>query len=642
MTLTSAGQLALQLATFATRTGGPLPLLDGSSGSLGLTGLAFLAKARQRAPAALWFRQTPTFKVLAAGRQALLDWDAPGEASPADQRDYVLVVQWRRLLSKALLRHESTASVPAELRRLAHQAWWTLMPLIEEYDVVLAQLLTAAIENYRANPVRVNFEPLWVGFDTQDDELRFDAQVATLLASRRTEQRPFDGFCEAAGQWFNKAFVVATNQVAQRTVGLCTVNNHVRGGHCETCPEIAEERRFLLALDVPSLLDPRIRRLITPTTKAKEPQAPSPMRDSIRWIIDSRSRFDGTVRFHHLSGAPARFIDVQRLRERWQELKMPNMFDGLPPPIQIDGSRQARAFLEKALNNATLPETSYSPKDLFTQAGWGTEEDFDTSYSQFIAVFEGSLLRALQILDQRAYALVKARTALPVVPKQTRPSRRVVTRDFTPSNGEPAVPIGVIRTMSTGRVTRNFYTLPYDIDEPTLEASAGRSGKGIKYDGQIYWTWRTVNEIANRFGPDNEPVYSWGREFCEWVGEQEPLLDDPKLFNAAIYSDRLPQRLAAVARGDKAHLGAFSLQEDAAITEFFVTKQAQKRLAPQDWLPLLARLPGRTERGILKRFEELAKKYAFSHGYQGYLRSPWHRKFSAQRRKQWVKEGCPQ
>lgn len=647
MTHAPAAHLALQLGTFATRT--VLPIQDGSSAILGLTGMAFLAKARKRAPEALWFRQTPTYRALRESQldppspdgSDNVDFDAPDAPSPLDQCDFVLVVQWRRLLSKALLHHPSTSRDPPELRHLAHQAWWALMPLLEDYDVVLAQLIGRAIQNFRAHPERVSNQSMWVGFDTKDDELRFDAQVTTLLASRRTAKRPFEGFCEAAGQWFAETFKVATNDVAQRNLGLCTVSKHVRGGYCDTCPEIAQERKFLLALDVPALLDQRTRRLITQLTERQTPAAPSVQRDCIRWIIDTRSRLDGTCRFNHITGAAARFIDVKRLWERWRELGMKTMFDDLTPPNQIEGPRQARAYFNRIIGGATLPEHNYAAKTLFVEADWGSEDDFDTSYSQFIAVFESTLLLALQKLDQRAYALVKARTALPVIPSRVRQARRVVTRKFIPMNGDPPIPISIIRALSSNRQPRNFYTLPYEIDEPMQKHAKLRTGKGILYNGQFYWSWRTVNELANQFITDAEPVYPWAREFCDWIGTQEPLLNDTKLFNNAIYSERLPKRLEAISRGDMAHLGSYSDDEDQRIVDFFINNPAKKRLSPQDWTPLLERLPGRNERGILKRFEELGKKYAFSHGYQAYKASPYCRKFAAGRRAQWLKEGCP-
>lgn len=629
-------QLALRLATFATRTGGPLPLLDGSSALLGLTGMAYLPRPRQKPAAPAWFRQTPTAKALADNRRALGDWADQQTTEPADQRDYALVVQWRRLLSKALLRHDSTAGVPPALRRLAHQTWWALLPLIQRYDVVLAQLLEAARSNYDTNPTRAEHEPFWVGFDTTDDELRLDAQVTALLASRRTDKHPVDGFCDEMARWLAEGFRVAVVSSAQRTVGLCTVNNHTRNAFCETCPEIARERRYMLVLDVPTLLDQRSRRLITAPPTPAASGGPSVMRDNLRWIIDSRSRLDGTVRFTHSTGAPARFIDIQRLRQRWAALQMPTMFDDLPPPEQLDGSRQAQAFFETRLKHAVIPPQSYSAEDLYVQAGWGNHEDYATTYSQFTAVFESTLLTALQQLDQRAYALLQARNAQMRVPTARKIERRLVTRRYTRlDTGRPAT-IEVLRGLSTGRVRRNFYTLPYDVDVP-----AARRGKVITHGEKHYWSWHAINELANEGVGEIEPTYPWARAFCEWVGEQEVELNDDKLFQDAIYSERLPQRLAAIARGDQAHLGVYSDAEDEIIREFFFRPTTKKRLSPQDWQPLLEKLPGRNELGVLKRFEALGKKYAFEHGYQEYKASPYFRKFAAKRRAQWIKEGCP-
>lgn len=625
-----ASALALQLATFATRTGAPLPVLDGSSALLGLTGMGFLARPVQRAPGGLWFRQTPTF----AARPA--DF-----ADPTDQRDFVLVVQWRRLLLKGLLEHETTEGIEPALRRLSHQTWWTLLPLIEQYDVVLAQLLKAARQKFRDFSDRATHEPLWVGFDDEVDRCRFDAQVTMLMRSRRTSERPHDGFCEEASKWLAEAMHPAVNQVAQRHLGLCAVAKHVRGGECPTCPEIAKERAFLLALDVPALLEQRIRRTIATVAPSQPNQAPSVVRDNLLWMLHNRSRRDGVYSFEHTNGSPARFIDFKRLRERWAELGMRTMFDDCPAPAQIEGSRKARDIFIKLVSGALIPEHTYSAKELFLKADLGTEEDFDTSYSQFVAVFDSSLITVLQRVDQRAAALVKARQALPTVPSSTRQPRRVVTRRWAPMSGDPPIPIGIIRAMSNNKRTRNFYSLPYDIVDNLVADRKARAGKGISYDGQIYWTTQTLNYFANKTTPGEEFVWPWAREFCDWVGSQEADLLDDKMFNNAVYSERLPQRIEAVARGDMAHLGSFSQQEDDRIIEFFIANPPKKRLTPQDWEPLLIKLPGRNIRGILRRFEELGKKYAFGHGYQAYKDSPYQRKFAAKRRAQWIKEGCP-
>jgi hypothetical protein len=345
--------------------------------------------------------------------------------------------------------------------------------------------------------------------------------------------------------------------------------------------------------------------------------------------------------FVHSNGAQARFIDFHRLWERWRELQMPTMFDGIPAMQTIDGPRQARAYLTRLLDGAVIPQHSYSAEELYIEAGWGSAEDFATSYSQFEAIYDAALLQLLTRIDQRAGALLKARLTQPM-PSTTPPKRRIVVRHWQPLNGDHSVPIRVLRTTSQNKQRANFYTLPYDVDDPMVKDRWTRIGKGIKYDGELYWTAHAINHFANKFDADNEPTYPWAREFCEWVNLQEPELADDKLFNAAIYSERLPQRLKAIADGKLAHLGMFSLQEDEIITSFFLAPTTKKRLSTADWVPLLAKLPGRTERGVLKRFEDLGKKYAFQHGYQAYAHSPWCRKFSAQRRKQWIKEGCPQ
>lgn len=621
-------RLCQQLLTYATEAGGPLPLQDGSRAILGLHGLAWHSHPRQRGPESPWFRQTATFK---AHQQT-------GEPLSAEGREFYLVVQWRSLLAKGLLRDPKTANVSAPLRKLAHSAWWCLLPLIEEHDVVMAQLLRRARENYRDNPERAKLMPFWVGFDTELDERRFDAQASALLASRWTDRNTQEGFCERVGDRFTDALTAVTHAQIQRHVGLCAVARHVRGSRCPTCPEIAADRRFLSALVVPALNTPRIRqslRFLEPA--GQQVKDPSILRDNLRWILDSRHRSDGVCRFTASTGAPARFIDFKLLRQRWQELGLPSVFDDLPAPDQIEGPREARRYFVRMVENAVLPEHSYSPRQLFVEAGWGSVEDFAVGYSEYEAITDSALMIQLGRVDQRSAAMVKARLALPVIRRDGRPPRRVVTRRYAPEIGD-AVDVHVIRAMSAGHRVHNFYTTPYAVNGDALFPQK-RVGKGIIYEDEYFWTLRALNEFANLRSASDEAVYPDARRFCDWANEQDTRLNDRKLFNAAIYNSRLGERLAAITRGELAHLGAFAEREDNLIVAFFVEKRAKKRLTPADWAELLQQLPCRTERGILLRFDELGKKYAFQHGYQAYATSPYYRKFSSKRRAKWKKEG---
>jgi len=620
---------ATQLAVYATETGGPLPLLDGSSGLLKLNGMAYVARPSSRPSAGRWFRQTPTCKAL------LRDPDYP-----VDQRNHILVVNWRWLLAHGLLQHKTTANTSAPLRQLAHRAWWLLLPLLRDHDAVMTHLLTRACEAYQQNPARVAEEPFWVGFNGEAGESRFDAHATALLADRRTDKQPHEGFCEKASRWLATMFQPAVHRQTQRSVGLCIVGQHVRGGFCPTCPEVAVERPFLLALEVPALKDQRLRRTFGTLNAAPAKEVPSVRRDNLRWILDARSRLDGIYRFTHFNGTPSRFIDIQRLWQRWVDLELPTMFDKFPPPDQIEGPRQAYAFLVRLLEGAVISPHDYSAAELFVEAGWGSSEDYATSYSQFIAVTNSALLALLQREDRRAAAVVRARLSLQNALAKTTVSRRVVRRTWVPPNEDLSITIQVVRAKSRNKVVRNFYTLPYVITDPMVTDRRARVGKGILYEGQLYWTPQAINSFANQTLANGEPTYPWAREFCEWVNLQDETLDSAKAFRAAVYSERLPERLRAIARGEQAHLGAYSQQEDETIREFF-SACGKQRLLSQDWLPLLEAMPGRNERGIRRRFEEMGKKYAFQHGYQAYTQSVYYRSFSAKRRKQWMKEGCP-
>ncbi|MBA2708745.1 MAG: hypothetical protein H0U59_13145 [Gemmatimonadaceae bacterium] len=614
-----------QLGAYATETGGALPLQDGSRASIGGHGLALQAEPRQRAAGSSWIRQSATFK---AHRGA-------GNPLPTDQREFHLVVQWRRLLGKALLHHPSAANVPAPLRRLAHHAWWALVPLVREYDVVMAQLLETARVNFRDNPDRAKWEPFWVGLDDKSAELRFDAQ-ANLLGSRRTDADPTDGFCEAAAKQFARMLAPLVQTSTQRHIGLCTAASHARGGTCDTCPEIASERRFLLALNVPLLCEPRLCTSLI-AGYPKRDDAESVLVQNLRWILAARYTPDGVFRFTTPAGAPSRLIDLRRLREAWAATATPSIFDALPAMDRVEGPRTTQTYFVQMMNQAILLERQYSAKELYVDAGWDAD-GYPFDQSPLVAVTDSALLNQLERVSQRSVALLKARRT--AKPKPQKYARRQVIRTYTSASGGPPVSIGIIRASNQRTHTNNFYTTPYTPSDPMCHEPRLRVGRGIYYDGVFYWTLQALNHFANQLTPSGDPLYPDGRDFSEWATAQDAGLCDTTLFNRAIYSDRLPARLDAIARGEQVHLGMFSQQEDERIRAFFLASPRRRRLTAADWAALLQLMPGRGQRGILARFEDLAREYAFAHGYEAYSRSGYCRKFSAQRRKQWIKGGC--
>lgn len=622
-------RLALQLTAFAAGKA-RLPLLDGSRGPLSPLGMAFLAAPARRGSENSWFRRTGTF-------QASQDAGSP---IPTDQQEFFLVVQWRRLLSKGLLQHSQSVDVPADLRTIAHHAWWCLLPLVRQYDVVMAQLLERSYQSYVSQGARATHEPFWVGFENEIDEQRFDKQAVALLNSRRTPEHDRDGFCEAASRWFMDGFSAAIHTPVQRHLGLCTVARHVRGQLCPTCPEIAKERVHLAALTIPLLTNTKIRQMLTFSGVADRARhEPASRVEALRWILESACIEDGVFPFRLPSGAPARFIDFGRLRRVWKALGFLSPFDQLPGPDTAQGPRESVKFFDRMMGGVISPN-GYSEAALFVDAGWGEPTAYDVLYGGYAAALDSALACQIEIADKRAGALAKARAhrAQIHIPRK-RPARRTVIRMFHPLEG-PMVAVGVIRTTTVGKRSANFFTTPFEVDDPMLRSPQKRMGRGIREGDTFFWTLAALNYFANQQDSSGAPVYPLAREFCEWATYVEAELSDRKRFNEAIYSDRLGLRLDAIARGELAHLGAFSRYEDEQIQRFFVEQPKQKRLGDEQWAELLKVLPGRTKRGILRRFEELGKRYAFSHGYAEFMRSPYHRKFSAMRRKQWIKEGC--
>lgn len=622
-------RLVLELVAYSTGQAG-LGLLDGSKAGLRLHGAAFLATPRRKGTAGSWIRRTAMFKTL----------QAAGTPLPTDGLEFFLAVQWHRLLGKGLLQHETLSKdIPAGLRRLSHYVWWTLLPVIRKHDAVMAQLIEGSREKFRSQMSRTAIDPFWVGFDTEEDQRRFDAQAVALLNSRRTDARPLPGFVEDAVAYLNDGLRLAIHQPLQRTIGLCDSGAHSRGTKCPTCPEIHNERPLLTVLNVTLMSESTFRNMLSFPTVTEKPAPPDLFAQALRWILDCRYPADGVLRFTAASGSPARFIDFGRVRARWAELGGPTIFDGVTEHDRRGGPAASVSFFSTALQHAVLPSTVYNERHLFLTADWGRLEDYDPLYGGYVAVYDATLITMLERVDQRSASLAKAQLARPRRQAHQRPVRRVVVREYISALGV-AHPVGIVRSSSQGKRVHNFYTTPFEVEGPLVDEPRMRTGLGLLVDSKFYWNTIALNKFANEVTESGAPVYEEARAFCEWANHMDAQLVDRKAFNAAVYSDRLSVRVQAVQNGERAHLGPYSEYEDQQIVQFFVENPPKKRLTPEAWAALLQRLPGRSERSILRRFEELGKKYAFTHGYAAYSRSPYCRKFSAQRRRHWIKEGC--
>lgn len=617
--------LAKLLGRVATQTDA-LTLQDGSRASLSASGLSVHRTGRERPPAANWLRRSHLAEVLAP----------TGIVLPEPQKGNFLAVQWRALLSKAFLRHASASQVSADLRALAHHAWWAALPVVQRYDVVFADLLTKAQNNYNLYPERREFEPFWVGIDTPDDELRFDAHASFLLSLRRSAESQFENFCEEMATWFKAHFAYAANSSEERAFGLCVAGNHRGGGACETCPETHADRPYTSIFDGDALFR-RMPILRVGARSTKDTAVIEPSVRCFRWILEARSRIDGVARFTLPVGTTARVLNLPRLHERWKQNGFESVLEGYDLSTEA-GLKEAHRYMLGFLGSA-LPTSVVPFEMVYLEAGWGDAQQFLTDKPSLIAVSDAALTTRLAKLGHRMAALRKARQARKVE-TLIKPVRRRIPLPFTSLTGGPAYTVFVVRNKTVGKVTKNFYSTPFIVDGPRTDPRS-RSGQGVLVDGQLCWTVQALRSIANEKNADGEPRYPMGHEFAVWAESHDANLFSDRAFNNAVYDSKLGERIEALTTGEKHHLGRYSEKEDQTILLFFVASRQKKRLTRQDWALLLQRLPGRTERGVLRRFDELGREYAFLNGYEAYMRSPYHRKFSATRKAQWRKEGCP-
>lgn len=616
---------------FVVATETRLPLQDGSRAPLELLGLSVLGSPRERPPEASWLRQSAVYR---AQRTAGL--------METSTRGYFLAVQWRNLLSKAFLRHARADHTPQDVRLMAHHAWWALIPVVERYDVVLTELLKRARFNYLTYTERVKNEPYWLGIDNEHDERRFDAQVSYLLSLRWTNETPHGSFCEDAANWFNAALAPAMNAVEQRHFGLCSVGDHRGGTRCPKCPETAADRRYIGVFDGDALKKHSTRwPLASLDSVVPEAHMPSgPMETTVhnlRWVIEARSRLDGVARCTTYTGVPARLIHIPRLKESWTRLDLPSVLDDFDLTKPEDMGR-AYQFMLGFVGTSVLPSSALPFSQVYLESEWGTVKDFDVESPYLVAVADTALLHRLARAGLKSAALKKA-TMTKRSRAQARPDRRELLLEYQPVSGEPAHPIRMVRAVSAGGEERNFFSTPFPVERDNLRRS--QSGMGILVNGEVFWSNRALGKFAYEQTGSGEPEYKWAREFAAWAERQSARICSKAAFNAARYDARLGERLIAVHQGDLSHLGRFTTTEDEVIKDFFMRMTSKRRLTAGDWVPLLKTLPGRSMRGILRRFDELGREYAFIHGYAEYAKSFYHRKFSALRRRRWAKEGCP-
>lgn len=640
-----AVQALTQLSDHVVYTARELPdlaLYDGSRGSLNRLGLSVLSQPRSRPTESKWLRRSALSRALREHPSGL------GALRFADHGHW-LMVQWRTLLSKALLRVESVAVPPAPLRALAHHAWWAAYPIVEQYDVVLADLLKRAHHAYVKQAERQVHEPYWVGIETYEDELRFDAQATYLLAMRQTPTTPV-GFCERVTAWFNDAFSDAIFHTEQRDFGLCGTRRHVRGQPCPTCPEVKVDRPFLGIFDGDALA----------RLTQREIQQPGPQGDFVpfddgplvlsgpmsqqlhnfRWMLEARSRHDGVARFTTRSGNTSRLIHLPRLKACWQRLGIKSVLDDYDLTT-ADGLDQAYRYMLGLIGHTAMPPNVAPLEAIYAEAKWGGPADYAADAPYMIAVTDVSLVQRLARLGDKAAALTKAVAVQPRPPApKGAPQRRSLPLTFQPQNGGPAYQITVVQYTNSSKRLLNFFSTPFTPTGSYLEPR-NRAGQGIYVNKALHWTVYALNRLASEKTPGDEPLYPLAREFAAWAAEWDSKLISRRAFLDAIYDAKHGERLVALELGQRGSLGRFTAKEDQIIRDYFLSVPRSRRMESNDWVSLLKLLPGRNQRGVMRRLEELGKEYAFINGFKAYAASPFHRKFSNARKRRWLKEGCP-
>lgn len=235
-----------------------------------------------------------------------------------------------------------------------------------------------------------------------------------------------------------------------------------------------------------------------------------------------------------------------------------------------------------------------------------------------------------ELLDlQKIYArfdktlrLVSVRKRRPNPPQGRRD---VVALEYTDPNGE----MHQIRCFR--RMRRNHCIKYYSV--PWLKGVApAKKDYFYRMHGEPFWS---LHGVVNQPRPDSERKIL--EHFEKWLAQTDLRLTEGE-FRRLIYDQKLPERLQKVVSGKQAHLSVYSRTEDAAITEI-ANLRAPGRFTDAQKIALTTALPGRQWLGIKRRYEQLAFRYAVTHGWAAYLASGWKTNNLRKREARWKKKG---
>lgn len=579
-----------RLVALATRPGADFLIHNGTLANIRDHGVAYHLAYRQRnVGPAPWFEKT-----LEAQRAYMHAQRLEQPLPTWRDRRVFLVIHWGQLLANA--RPGSKGSTGA----LAHDLLAMLVGLVEQYDIVLADLIHLfATRRSQQLPQYRKENPLDFGIRGDVEAARFHAHLTVLLKNKR-----FRGYVQ---QTMDAGLKYAITTPERVRLNACPSGvKHRKGVSCDACESTKWVRhgtslyavgKFNWTHRSPFTWEPADPGLYVP--------ADASWNAEVRRIVDGLGVADGI----HRTGNYV-LVNFERLVEIAVAQCLPSpllkLYESCDRRLSVAGFKAVTAFRQFVGDAAT----AYRPRpleDVVLEAGWVfNPHTLDQPYEIYsVAGLMRKLPEGRRSLTSMLANRPAVRAGVAVRPRKTPAVSSLTYRD--PRGDLHLIQVVQRQRQDRARRWHNFYTVPYavprDADTPEMRIHHVR-----QVDGSQFYDLSLIHRHGNE-------------HFTAWLAAEDTQMDRTR-FKQLRYEAAFPERFAAKQRGERDGVGQFLESEDEILTRFMLTRENKlKRLDAGQWFLLLGELPGRDRQGVLRRLDALGKRYCLEHGWTKYAAS---------------------
>jgi hypothetical protein len=632
------------LHRLATATNAPFPVYDTTRACISEHGLAYYVLPRKRRlEDSLWFDGT-----LYAQQRRLAAVNAGLEPPHWNSEDVLLLIHWPHLLWTARPHSRSP------MKPMAHRLLRALKPLILQYDAALVTMLERYETDWAKNVKEHQGDLGYFGQRDEADGEIFTAHLQSLLANKSFKQH-------LAATMRQSTRIVTADHV-QHTLGRCPSGaTHRKGQDCGACKDL----RWVRANT--SVLWPGKLNEVKSGMAELQFDKPDLWPEGITnpWLLELRhwvslcSEQEGVARTEYPGYGEALLVDFGKLIETAKrydrEMPLTKFFDVTAPADFWTPGCRARAAFHEVTKGEFLARRPKPLKDLVESVGWRWEESLETPY-ELISLF--AIAGKFAGVKKTAKSLSLAWRSRKITEPRKLPPK-LVTLTYADARGRQFYIqaarrrfIDIKGTLAEGQRAFACFTTPFPVGGEETKYKY-RKRKAFKINGVLFWTVRGLNMLAsvrwqhNIKNPENgevmhkegEPKYPWAEAFRDWADIEESKLTLER-FRELRYEAKYGERLLRYQKGRAKHIGPFTNQEDNTLREFFLLRApGSHRIAKEEWNQILPLLPGRSQKSIIRRLEELGKQYAREHGWAAYCDSGLCVRRSHLRKQRWIKEG---